>query len=69
VYDAAGRGEALVKAQELRAQGVSVVTERSDGKNGALPEPKDQRSFTYKGVAYTALLTFYRDGIKGGSAT
>ena len=70
VYNTAGRGEALVKAQELRAQGVSVVTERSDEKINALDEvllSKEQRSFTHKGVTYTKLLSFNGNGMKGGS--
>ncbi|KRE48161.1 ATP phosphoribosyltransferase regulatory subunit [Paenibacillus sp. Soil522] len=70
IYDTAGRGEALIKAQELRAQGISVVTERSDEKSGALDEvmtSKEQCSFTHKGVTYTNLLSFNGNGMKGGS--
>ncbi|WP_141505270.1 ATP phosphoribosyltransferase regulatory subunit [Paenibacillus luteus] len=69
VYDTAGRGEALVKAQELRSEGINVVTERSEGRNEALEQVianGSEKSFTYKGVAYTSMLTFMN---KGGSAT
>lgn len=69
VYDTAGRGEALVKAQELRTEGINVVTERSEGRNEALEQVSvngPEKPFTYKGVAYTSMLTFLN---KGGSAT
>ncbi|WP_139993971.1 ATP phosphoribosyltransferase regulatory subunit [Paenibacillus paridis] len=69
VYDTAGRGEALVKAQELRTEGINVVTERSEGRNEALEQVSvngSEKPFTYKGVAYTSMLTFMN---KGGSAT
>ncbi|MGO4549390.1 ATP phosphoribosyltransferase regulatory subunit [Paenibacillus sp. 2TAB23] len=71
VYDSEGRGDALVKAQELRAEGVNVVTERLNEASSVLDQvlKQEQRSFTYKGVAYTALLSFEGNGIKGGSAT
>lgn len=71
VYNSDGRGEALVKAQELRAEGVNVVTERLNEASSALDQARslDQSSFTYKGVAYTALLSYDGNGIKGGSAT
>ncbi|CAM4514920.1 ATP phosphoribosyltransferase regulatory subunit [Paenibacillus endophyticus] len=71
VYNSDGRGEALVKAQELRAEGVNVVTERLNEASSVLDQARslNQSSFTYKGVAYTALLSYDGNGIKGGSAT
>lgn len=71
-YNAAGRAEALAKAQALRADGVSVVTERLEGLTGPLAEAadlKDQKPFEHKGVKYSALVTYFGKGIKGGSAT
>ncbi|MDQ0115917.1 ATP phosphoribosyltransferase regulatory subunit [Paenibacillus harenae] len=71
VYDATGRAEALAKAQELRGEGVKVVTERVNEESmeaykairlrGVVEEP-----FTYKGIAYTGFDDFV---LKGGSAT
>ncbi|MDQ8735074.1 ATP phosphoribosyltransferase regulatory subunit [Paenibacillus sp. LHD-38] len=72
VYDTKGRGEALVKAQELRAQGVNVITERLDDSSNLLDigiNSDEEQAFVYKGVAYTALLSYDGSGIKGGSAT
>lgn len=71
IYDTLGRGEALVKAQGLRAQGANVITERLDDKDSKMAEwliNNEQRSFTHKGVMYTSLLTFCGNGKKGGSA-
>ncbi|MGM0881672.1 MAG: ATP phosphoribosyltransferase regulatory subunit [Bacillota bacterium] len=71
-YNAAGRAEALAEAQALRADGVSVVTERLEGLTGLLTEAagfKEQKPFEHKGVKYTALVTYFGKGIKGGSAT
>ncbi|CAM4293249.1 ATP phosphoribosyltransferase regulatory subunit [Paenibacillus alkaliterrae] len=68
VYDAAGRTEALARAQELRAEGVNVVTERVNEWNGLSVDTDVQRPFAYKGVNYGALLPFTGKGMKGGSA-
>jgi ATP phosphoribosyltransferase regulatory subunit len=71
-YNAAGRAEALAKAQALRSDGVSVVTERMDGLTSALSEAANglvEKPFEHKGVKYTALASYFGKGIKGGSAT
>ncbi|WP_424768577.1 ATP phosphoribosyltransferase regulatory subunit [Paenibacillus sp. sgz302251] len=69
VYDGRGRAEALEKAQELRAQGVSAVTERVvNGLPTGLAEAAAQEAFTHKGVQYSALITFVGAEMKGGSA-
>ncbi|MOA03269.1 ATP phosphoribosyltransferase regulatory subunit [compost metagenome] len=64
VYDAEGRAEALEKAQELRAAGASVVTERVQELSGAVAEAAAgaQAHFTHKGVHYTACISFMKGG-------
>lgn len=70
MYEAAGRAEALVRAQELRAQGASVVTERADQLTlEAALQSASEKPFTHKGVHYSAMESFSGNGIKGGSAT
>ncbi|RJE82821.1 ATP phosphoribosyltransferase regulatory subunit [Paenibacillus sp. 1011MAR3C5] len=70
VYDAAGRDEALAEAQQLRAEGGLVVTERADTLPDELHKAAQSGSFQYKGLRYTTLRTYMAGpGTKGGSAT
>ncbi|NIK79951.1 ATP phosphoribosyltransferase regulatory subunit [Paenibacillus castaneae] len=72
IYDTAGRAEALERAQELRTEGLNVVTERVMELSDLLASVQNctnQKPFTHKGVSYTALVSYTGDGIKGGSAT
>ncbi|WP_028609166.1 ATP phosphoribosyltransferase regulatory subunit [Paenibacillus harenae] len=68
IYNAAGRSDALARAQELRSQGVHVVTERVDGTRSTLEtaEIGTDIPFTHKGLTYTSLVSFLGNGMKGG---
>lgn len=62
LYDASGRSAALAKAQQLRAAGVSVVTERVADWSAAAAAAGERSPFTHKGVSYTTLLTYTEGG-------
>lgn len=68
VYDAAGRAEALAKAQQLRSEGASVIAERVTAAElqaieaaSALDSAEGQR-IQYKGVQYSVLLAYVKGG-------
>ncbi|MFD0589768.1 ATP phosphoribosyltransferase regulatory subunit [Paenibacillus sp. GCM10027627] len=69
VYDSEGRDEALARAQQLRASGTMVVTERGESARelaGEIGYDAGASSFYYKGLRYTALET-YGGKAEGGS--
>jgi len=64
LYDAAGRDEALAKAQQLRASGASVIAERGTAEvlAGIRESEGMGSSFRYKGVQYSGLLEYLKGG-------
>ncbi len=72
VYDAQGRAAALQKAQELRAAGAHVVTERieAEEQSSAIAQKANgnETTFSYKGVVYSGLLAYTALSSKGGSS-